>query len=132
MGTNFYWIDNQIVCPNPCAHCNQEPIHVGKRSAGWSFGFRGWRDAEESPFGIVVDTRKVWAHIMRTRSGILRNEYGDIEENPLAWIELLKPPDDATFKWENSVEACGPYRRDDDPNAWRDPERFRFSDREFS
>ena len=35
MGTNYYWH------ANPCEHCGRadEPIHIGKCSAGWTFSF---------------------------------------------------------------------------------------------
>lgn len=39
MGTNYYLHRR---CPNACEHCalEAEPLHIGKNSWGWTFGFQ--------------------------------------------------------------------------------------------
>ena len=34
MSTNFY---ASAACAHPCDHCRPEELHIGKRSAGWTF-----------------------------------------------------------------------------------------------
>ena len=136
MGTNFYWHDDALVCKNACEHCaNTSVIHVGKRSAGWSFGFRGWPhllvDEEhpdwgfvtESPFGFPVMSRSDWRKVF-ARPGRLVSEYGDEQIDPPVWLDLLVPPSLAEIRHENELSGG---------HVWhRDAEGFRVTTREFS
>jgi hypothetical protein len=123
MGTNYYWRDS------PCGHCNRfEEIHVGKRSAGWSFGFRGYRS--ESPVGFAVASRSHWRQVFANRPGVLVNEYGEQEQEPVIWLANLEPPSSAQRVWEESYDARGPWSHPDE-REWRDTEGFRFYDGDF-
>lgn len=140
MGTNFYWRES---CLNPCDHCGLPDFHVGKRSAGWSFGFRAWRTVlmdddhpdwghiEESPFGFEVRSRADWRRVFTSRSGLLMNEYGDVIDDAVAWLDALTPPDADKVRWEDEHLSRG-YFRLDSAEEWRDREGFRFCAREFS
>ena len=133
MGTNFYWRDN------PCQHCERyEEIHVGKRSAGWSFGFRAWPHRPmspahpewgfdpQSPFGFPVESRADWRQVFATRPGVLVDEYGRVEEDPVAWLDALEAPSLPKQSWED--HQAGRFVRD----GYRDAEGFRFGAYEFS
>lgn len=136
MGTNFYWRDS------PCGTCGRyEEIHVGKRSAGWSFGFRAyphrlmnaehpdWGYDPESPFGFPVLSRVDWRRVFTERTGVLRDECGQDVVDPLAWLDELAAPDRAQQMREDM------WRRSPDWYAereWRDVEGFHFYAGEFA
>jgi hypothetical protein len=133
VGTNFYWHDR------PCGHCGRKDvIHVGKRSAGWSFSFRGHLhdpdDGQVSPLGAPIKSRADWAKILVPERGQLLDEYGQQVDDPAVWLAALVPPDAAMLAFETSREISGRglYGVDFDPDEWRDAEGFRFYGREFS
>lgn len=39
MGTNYYWVENECECCN-----RKELFHIGKRSYGWAFTFKGYNN----------------------------------------------------------------------------------------
>lgn len=136
MGTNFYWRDSA------CAHCNRyEEIHVGKRSAGWSFGFRAWphqlMNADHpdwghnpaSPFGFKVMKREEWRKVFAERTGQLFDEYGQHIEDPVAWLDALIPPTPRERAWEDAERYR--YGGRGDSRDFRDREGFRFYAGEF-
>lgn len=141
MGTNFYWRDS------PCTHCERfEEIHVGKRSAGWSFGFRAyphrlmnadypdWGFDPQSPFGFEVASRADWRKVFADRPGKLFTEYREEIEDPIAWLDGLQPPDADQIAKEDSMRN-GPSWADmrwHREREWRDPEGFHFGAYEFS
>lgn len=122
MGTNFYWRDIDLVCPNPCQHCGQQTVfHVGKSSGGWSFGFRGYTE-EESPFGFPVMSRADWRKVF-ARRGELTSEYRVEVDDPVAWLDELEPPTLPQIRNESSWSQY----------VWpRDAEGFRITNTEFS
>jgi hypothetical protein len=138
VGTNFEWRDV------PCGHCGRSDpeIHVGKRSAGWSFGFQGyphqlvdeahpdWGFGPQSPFGFPVMSRADWRTVFTTtRPGTLVDEYGQTVDDPVAWLDALPAPDADQIARERAWMVLPTWYVDDD---WRDPEGFRFTAREFS
>lgn len=139
IGTNFFWHDR----PRRFNRSHDQTVHVGKRSAGWSFGFRAWPHQlanenhidwgydTESPFGFPVMSRTDWRRVFTERRGWLVDEYGRREADPAAWLDALVRPDLKQRAWENSPAARGPYggRRD---GEHRDAEGFRFYAGEFS
>lgn len=141
MGTNFYWHED---CPEPCEHCAQEPVHVGKRSGGWSFGFRAYKHAPfdvehpewgyefRSPFGASIESRADWREVFTARAGRLVDEYGLEEADPVAWLDALTPPDVEQQRREWSREWMGSCWERDPKREWRDAEGFRFYLGEFS
>lgn len=128
MGTNFY--ARQTPCPS-CSRADE--IHIGKRSGGWSFGFRGYRHTPDdgliSPFGVPVLSRAEWLRALDGYDGRVFDEYGSEVADPLEWLKSLQPPDPRQRRWED--DHMGPYWRPDE-RTWRDPEGFRFFDGEFS
>lgn len=140
MGTNYYWHEK---CENACEHCGLNPIHVGKSSAGWSFGFRAYRhelfDAAHpewgfdwtSPFGFPVRSREDWRRVFTERTGELLDEYRT-PLDALVWLDNLKPPDGGQQAKEWSPEWMGPHWRLEAEREWRDGEGFRFYAGEFS
>jgi hypothetical protein len=141
VGTNYYWRET---CANACEHCGLEPFHVGKSSAGWSFGFRAYRHelmspenpdwgyGHESPFGFPVRSRADWMKVFTERTGALVDEYGREIDDPLVWLGKLPPPDTVQQAKEWSPQWMGPYWRRDPEREWRDAEGFRFLAEEFS
>lgn len=135
MGTNYYLRINNC---EPCGRYDQ--IHVGKSSAGWSFGFRGhlhklmndqhpdWGYDHQSPFGYPITSRADWAKAFTDTNGHLYDEYGSHIPDPLTWLNNLTPPDDQQIAKEIR-HGRERYRGRSD---WDDPERFRFTADEFS
>lgn len=79
MGTNYYLCEQQ---PEPCDCCGHTPeraeIHLGKASYGWTFAYRGNRDADTGP---TVETRTHWLENIyhHTRQGwMIYDEYGSV------------------------------------------------------
>jgi len=142
MGTNYYWRDN------PCGSCKRyEEIHVGKKSAGWTFGFRAYQhrllDSEHpewgydpaSPFASEVMSRADWREIFSERPGELRDEYGRQVDDPIAWIDGLEPPDANAIAWEDAQRGTWPseaFVAAYGDKEHRDPEGFHFGAYEFS
>lgn len=136
MGTNFYYrID---VC-QPCGRYTE--VHVGKQSAGWSFGFRAyqhrlmnadhpeWGFDPQSPLGFPIVSRADWRKAFTERAGELWDEYGRRASDPLIWLGNLLAPDPAQRHKEDQMTSYPSWM---DGSAWRDPEGFRFDLREFS
>ena len=70
MGTNFY-----LHAP-ACAHCGhaEEPLHLGKSSAGWCFSLHVYPDK------LLCDWQDIWSHIdalVEEGNHEIRNEYGE-------------------------------------------------------
>lgn len=65
MSTNFY------LHLNACTHCNTSTavMHIGKRSAGWTFLWRGHKDA-----GVL--SMKDWQEQFKNTSHVIKDEYG--------------------------------------------------------
>ena len=62
MGTNYYLRENL------CEHCGRyETLHIGRSSAGWTFGFRGY------PEGEGPRSAKEWRETMK--KGTIVDEY---------------------------------------------------------
>lgn len=85
MGTNYYWRYDECHC------CERyEEKHIGKRSGGWEFNFRGYR-ADSSDPDNASENIVSWADwkARLTRSGGIVDEYG--HRIPLAeFIELVE------------------------------------------
>ena len=139
MGTNFYWRFNL------CDHCGRyNEAHVGKRSAGWSFGFQGyshrlldpakpdWGYVEESPFGREVRSRAAWRGIFVDFPGELWNEYGEREHAPVTWLDSLEPPTPDKRRWEDKQSRYPSWMGEVESTSWRDEDGFRFDTRDFS
>lgn len=124
MGTNYFMMHDR------CAHCGREErMHIGKKSAGWRFSFRGH------------DNIRSWVDWMRelSRSDVLiRNEHGDVVslEQFIKVVESSKeePHDHIDYCINSSEQSDRDYiwRKLLDNTAWHDNENFSFSATEFS
>lgn len=125
MGTNFY------LRQTACGGCGRyDEYHIGKRSAGWSFAFRGYRPDEDitQPLGVIV-SRADWVKAVEGFDGLVFDEYGNEVAAPAVWLREMAPPSAQQQVWE--LDHMGPFYRPSDRD-WRDPEGFRFYGGEFS
>lgn len=125
MGTNFY------LRQTACSGCGRfDEHHIGKRSAGWSFGFHGYRPDEDAthPLG-PVRSRADWVRAVGVFDGSVVDEYGRVVDDPVAWLAGLEAPSLTQQRWEQ--DHMGPFYRPSERD-WRDAEGFRFYDGEFS
>lgn len=101
MGTNYYWAE--APCANPCEHCKQESIHIGKSSAGWCFALHVGDDAPDSLAG--------WLERFAKPGSAIRDEYGRTvtPEEMFAVITIRNartaPPLTAEWLQENDAEV---------------------------
>lgn len=71
MGTNYY-----LYAPK-CLHCGkeaEEPLHLGKGSAGWCFGLHVYPEKDLHNWGDM------WSHLhykVEEKGYEIKNEYGD-------------------------------------------------------
>ena len=113
MSTNFY---ATATCDHPCAHCQPEGIHIGKRSGGWTFGFEAHDD-------LGLTTRKEWQAHLRQPGVAITDEYGQwytLDEFD-ALVDRTREP------W--GLGRIAPRRHsmlDGDEQAYRDPEGWDF------
>ena len=123
MSTNFY---ATAACDHPCEHCQPEELHIGKRSAGWTFGFEAHDD-------LGLTTRKAWQAYLRQPGVAITDEYGQ-QYTPDEFDALV---DKTREPWgPNRIE---PRRRDGwndwtgtwDDRRYRDPEGWDFWRGEF-
>lgn len=66
MGTNYFLPPE---CGSPCYHCADTGLHIGKRSAGWTFGFQSHPSE-----GLTSWT--AWQERIAAE-GLVIDEYGD-------------------------------------------------------
>lgn len=128
MGTNFF------LTVNACGHCGRDDrLHVGRRSPGWSFGFRAYPhdpdDGVWSPLGFPVRSRADWRKVFELPGARLTDEYGDSVPDPVGWLDGLEAPSADQLAWERA--KMGPYWRGDPQIEWRDAEGFLFEIGEF-
>lgn len=74
MGTNYYAVRNRPTV--------QDPIHIGKSSAGWLFNFQTHNDTWLEPKVIwnTYDQVKEWLfkHTVQEKDFVIMNEYDEI------------------------------------------------------
>lgn len=143
MSTNYYWH------PRPaCETCGRDfgRFHIGKRSGGWEFGFRGYRH-HDGPGESNVQSLADWRSILPL--GVIKDEYGDaltpneflslVEETrgglSHARIALrheapgqLTAADRDYIAWNPQDWLVRGFFMDE----WLDPEGWSFTSREFS
>lgn len=136
MGTNYTLRFNACTC---CGRYDE--AHIGKKSFGWSFGFRAyehkliseehpdWGYDQKSPFGFPVLSRADWLRALVEFKGDVFDEYGRRVEAPVTWLSTLEPPDLDLQRREDEMTSYPSYY---EVTGWRDPEGFRFEPREFS
>ena len=143
MGTNYYQRTKAPGCFE-----RYEERHIGKKSHGWSFSFRGyWKeDGESIPYSL--NSWESWKSYLQTTGGIF-NEYG--EEVPfedfVAMIEDWGSPDYIHLDGRKNLVHNIEIRKDDerymqyrslyeeyhDPKrTWEDEKGYSFQTNEFS
>jgi len=105
MGTNFY-----LHAP-ACSHCGhaEEPLHLGKSSAGWCFGLHIYPDK------LLCDWQDMWSHIdalVENGNHEIKDEYGDTVDPALffsiVWDRSRQEP--PSLQWLKDNHAVpGPY-----------------------
>lgn len=111
MGTNY---STPSRCSAPCQHCTDEGLHIGKRSAGWAFGF-------EAHPALGLTSWKAWQEHLKGLTHVV-DEYGRqiaIDEF-IALVEKTREP------WGPSRSEprtrghlfAGDDRHTTDPQGW--------------
>ena len=120
MGTNYYIETDKT-----------EPIHIGKKSAGWTFYFHGPVLGEGQ-----VRTAEQWRFLTMSPKVTIRDEYGSIIDLETFWLMV----ENSRGGWtQNSYEANNPsyssadkFMRDRRRNKnWVDPNGWDFCPDEF-
>lgn len=125
MGTNYYWARNN------CNHCQRhDRVHIGKKSFGWMFSFRGHTD--------IVPNIRSWAEWKRELEHTddpapIINEYGE----RLTFAEFAEIVEGSRTEKQNHFDYCMREYPEWSKNAadgreWKDAEGFSFSAWEFS
>lgn len=129
MGTNYFWRDQ------PCATCGRfNELHVCKSQNTWR-AYRtvlldekhpNWGYREESPVGSPVLSLVDWRRVFTERRGELRDEYGHVIPDPLAWLSAARP-------WKPNPHDGRQYLDQDISTGmgWLDSAGFRFYAGEF-
>ena len=71
MGTNYYLIHKEDVCPH-CGHKKEEPLHIGKSSYGWCFSLHVEPGEQDHPQNL-----REWERLFNNRDYYIEDEYGD-------------------------------------------------------
>jgi len=107
MGTNYYYY------MNVCKECKkpEHVMHIGKSSAGWTFGFRGYEKYEAEDYGIkaVINSAKKWKYVFAEYAGHIEDEYGREISREDFW-DLVKKKKNAEL---NHTKECGDYGNKD-------------------
>jgi hypothetical protein len=75
MGTNYYWMWKIDQICSTCGHRSEQETrqHIGKSSAGWTFGLHVYPSAG-------IHTLEAWIHVISVEymNGHIENEYGKV------------------------------------------------------
>lgn len=75
MGTNYYFHKNKP-CPT-CGHPLEEPLHIGKSSAGWCFALKVYPEGNEMTDIPIIKDLDDWVSLwLSYENGYIVNEYG--------------------------------------------------------
>jgi len=122
MGTNYYAILNY------CDHCGRgDKIHIGKSSAGWTFGFRGYTSVYGCD-GLVTPIKSYQDWIVYLDDKRIENEYG--EQFTLDdFMDIVKSKKDS--KSNHAIESQK-NNWIDNKDCWLDEDGNSFSGTYFS
>lgn len=106
MGTNYYWSGHV------CAACGRgdEPLHIGKASAGWCFALHVYKDGPRN----LEDWKSTW------ETGRITDEYGDTIHRDDLLARITERRDEKG--WEHT-NWSGYYESEDDFHAKNHSER---------
>lgn len=114
MSTNYYLPQD---CSAPCEHCSTDELHIGKKSTGWTFSFRGHPS-------LGIRSRKDWEQQV-SKAGSVRDEYG----RTLTPAEFWDVVDSTRASRSNKMPPLS--RVGNDQGNYADPEGWDFADYEF-
>lgn len=103
-------------------------MHVGKSSGGWTFSFRGYRNAWDEPRISTYAEWRVFLADAVAKGHELRDEYGEavtLED----FESLVESKRDARL---NHTLYCREHHPDYARECWLDPDGHSFSSDEFS
>jgi len=112
MGTNYYHETNV------CEHCGkgENPVHIGKSSAGWTFSWHGTDELRScSDWFVRLEA-----------GGVIRDEYGDVMRLE-DFRNLVEAKRKAPHSHVREARRLWP-----DMNNWEDEDGCSFSGYEFS
>ena len=125
MGTNYY------AYINPCPHCQRSDEdgtwHIGKKSGGWQFTFRGYKGEYEGP--CRLDSFNAWVGFLVSKEHevLIKDEYGDTI-TASEFIDMV-----TSSKGGNTMAQWAAETRSSlDCEDWVDEEGYDFSPREFT
>ena len=117
MGTNYYAVRNRASV--------EEPIHIGKSSAGWFFNFQSRNDTWRDPPVVwnTVEQVKDWLQRYTVDSSeyVIINEYDEVVSFE-DFFEMVEDKQNDPFNQENP----------DNFRYSRNVNGYRFSDGDFS
>ena len=124
MGTNYYVTENHFDC------CNRYDIkyHIGKKSYGWAFSFRGYQCD-----GLT--SWQKWKEYLATAT--IADEYGDVipYDKFVEIVESYGNPNYVHPDGRKNLVQNTEGRREGwfcSDNGWDDPEGYSFTRTEFS
>ena len=119
MGTNYYVAENRCEC---CKRFDKE-VHIGKKSHGWAFSFRGYK---EHPTKLT--SWKEWKEYLKDKEIV--DEYGDVVD--YAWfcglVEAAGAAGHKNLVHNEQGRKDGYFNSEYD---WDDPEGYSFTNRHF-
>lgn len=123
MGTNFYHRTRSGFLG---LFGREEEKHIGKRSGGWRFSFRGYKDSEGRP--IIVSWQD-WKRALK--KGKIFDEYGK-QYSYVYFVVMVEqgraPGSKNHYDYVWDAPKLGPAYLQDD---WKDAEGWSFSTTEF-
>jgi hypothetical protein len=123
MGTNFYHRYNI------CSECERhDERHIGKRSSGWQFSFRGYNDDEGR---LIIASWQDWKNVLTgLKQGKIFDEYRkEIEVSEfIEMVEKTKGKQNH-YDYLRKSPHYGPSYLSD---MWKDSEGWDFTSGEFS
>lgn len=137
MGTNFY------AKVNVCPHCHrpEKTLHIGKRSGGWEFSFRGYicDVLEYNEAGRIIRSCEDWEKFLSEPGIVIEDEYGaEYDAETFFKEEVLETRRRGAL---NHYDYCFNEARKADylppsneylNKCWKDEFGWSFSDWEFS
>jgi hypothetical protein len=107
----------------PACRRSEARFHIGKRSGGWKFLWRGYRNPSDAPFFHPMLTREDWEKIILDPLNQVFDEYGEIW-SPAKFIAMAK-------EWDMTTNNIARKAEEHTPCHWTDNAGCEFYDGEF-
>lgn len=115
MSTDYLWVEDL------CACCERGTVYMVCQS------WRVWQAYPyERPFGFPVRAVADWRRVFTERTGQLRDEYGRVYDDPIAWLDSADPAGRYPTRTLTPREQQYLAAEEAEGLAWYDPEGFRF------